>query len=156
MKPKHRRFLLVVASLAVMGAGLSATLYAFNDNIVFFYTPSQLAEKKAEAGFNAARSMRIGGLVKQGSVKNLPASGLQFTITDLTGEVVATYSGLVPSLFREGQGVVAQGKLDENGILRAESILAKHDENYMPREVVDTLKSSGRWQEGGVSPKETQ
>ncbi len=133
----------------MMALGVSAILYAFNDNIVFFYTPTQLAQKKQESGFNASRSMRIGGIVKTHSVKNLPVGGLRFAITDLTADIVVTYTGLVPSLFREGQGVVAQGKLSEDGSLVAETILAKHDENYMPREVVDALKASGRWQEEG-------
>ncbi len=149
MKPKHRRLIFIVASLAVMGAGLTAILYAFNDNIVFFYTPSQLAEKRLDKGFDSKRSMRIGGLVKQGSIKNLAAGGVDFTITDLTADMQVTYHGLVPSLFREGQGVVAQGKLDENGRMIAETILAKHDEKYMPREVVEALKASGRWEEDG-------
>lgn len=148
MKPKHRRLVFLLASLAVMGLGLTAILSAFSDNLVFFYTPSQLAEKQKAPGFDAARSMRIGGLVKAGSVKNLPGGGIRFAITDMTADTAVTYQGLVPSLFREGQGVVAQGTLASDGSLKAETILAKHDEKYMPREVVEALKASGRWQEG--------
>lgn len=154
MKPKHKRLLLVVSSLLVMAASAAAILYSFRDNMVFFFTPTQLAAKQAQPDFDAAREMRIGGLVKAGSIVNLPEGGLKFTITDLSAERDVTYHGLVPSLFREGQGVVAQGTLNADGSLNARSILAKHDEKYMPRDVVDALKASGQWKEGeGATPR---
>ncbi len=149
MKPKYKRMRLIALCLLVMGAGLAGILYAFNDSLVFFYTPTQLAEKKQQGTFNPTRALRIGGLVKQGSVKSLPTSGVSFAVTDLNADIPVVYRGLMPSLFREGQGVVAQGMLDDAGVLQAEQILAKHDENYMPREVMDALKASGQWREDG-------
>lgn len=145
MKPKHQRLRFVLLSILVMGGAAALLLKSFQDNLVFFYTPTQWQEKSAEAGFDGSREVRIGGLVKQGSMVS-NSDALRFTITDLTHEVAVTYRGMVPSLFREGQGVVAQGRFDA-ATLRATTILAKHDENYMPREVVDQLKSSGRWQQ---------
>lgn len=153
MKPKHKRLLMVTGSVALMAVAAAAILYSLKDNLVFFYTPTQLAEKKAAAEFDGSRPLRVGGLVKQGSVVNLPEGGIRFTITDLSQELPVTYRGLVPSLFRDNQGVVAQGTMGEDGILNAETILAKHDENYMPREVVDALKASGRWEEGATYGK---
>ena len=149
MKAKHKRLWLVVLSLFSLALGTGAILRAFGDNLVFFYTPTQLTEKRQQAGFNFNQTMRIGGLVKAHSVTNLPGGGIRFVITDLNSQLPVIYKGFVPSLFREGQGVVAQGRLDKNSILVAEQILAKHDENYMPREVMDALKSSGRWREEG-------
>lgn len=145
MKPKHQRLRFVLLSLLVMGGSAALLLKSFQDNLVFFYTPTQWQEKSAMAGFDAGREVRIGGLVKTGSIVT-EGNAMRFTITDLTHEMAVTYRGMVPSLFREGQGVVAQGRV-ENDTLRATTILAKHDENYMPREVVDQLKSSGRWQQ---------
>ena len=146
MKPKHQRLWIVLASILVMSLGVAAILYSFSDNLVFFYTPSQLSEKEHAAGFDRSRILRIGGLVKKGSIKNMDDGGIRFIVTDLTVEIPVTYKGMMPSLFREGQGVVAQGALAEDGSIRAQSILAKHDESYMPREVVDALKASGKWQ----------
>ncbi|MES2985018.1 MAG: cytochrome c maturation protein CcmE [Pseudomonadota bacterium] len=147
MKPKHKRLLFVLGSLAVMGLAATAILISFRDNMVFFYTPTQLNEKRHEARFDATRALRIGGLVKHGSIVNTPG-GIRFTITDLTTDIPASYRGLVPSLFRDGQGVVAQGVLAADGSITAATILAKHDETYMPRDVVDALKASGKWQGG--------
>ncbi len=144
MKPKHARLRFLLLSLLVMGLAATAILYSFRDNMVFFYTPTQLAQKLTEPGFDASHTLRIGGLVKQGSIVNLPQGGIVFTVTDLKTEQTATYSGMIPSLFHDGQGVVAQGRLDGK-MIKAETILAKHDETYMPREVVEELKKSGRW-----------
>lgn len=151
MKAKHRRLRNLLIGLLVMGMGLAAVLYAFNDNIVFFYTPTQIKERKE--AIDTSRVMRIGGVVKKGSVKNHGPNTLTFIITDLTNELPVIYSGMVPSLFREGQGVVAQGTLSADGKFTAVTILAKHDETYMPREVVEELKRSGRWQEYGTYKK---
>jgi cytochrome c-type biogenesis protein CcmE len=147
MKPKHRRLLFVLGCLAVMSLGAAIILSSLRDTMIFFYTPTQLAEKKSAADFNPNQALRIGGLVKNGSIHNVDGGGIRFTITDLSAEVNTTYKGLVPSLFRDGQGVVAQGTLQADGSMIAETILAKHDENYMPREVMDALKKSGRWNE---------
>ncbi len=149
MKPKHRRLIFILASLAVMAGAAALILSSLRDTMIFFYTPTQLAEKQKTPEFHADQTLRIGGLVKKGSVKNLKEGGIRFIITDLNRDIEVTYRGLVPSLFRDGQGVVAHGKLDANGAMIAETILAKHDETYMPRQVVDQLKASGRWQEDG-------
>ncbi len=145
MKPKHRRLLFLLGALVVMGGAVALILSSFEDNLVFFYTPTQLTEKQKTPDFRADRALRIGGLVKAGSVKNDTDNTLHFVITDLSHEVSVTYRGLVPSLFREGQGVVAQGTLAADGSIAAETILAKHDEKYMPREVMEELKKSGEW-----------
>lgn len=152
MKARHSRLLLIIGSLALMALAATLVLRALNDTMIFFYTPSQLVEKKAQAGFRAGNSLRIGGLVKQGSITNLAQGGIRFTITDLSHDIPVTYRGLVPSLFRDNQGVVAQGRLTPEGVLAAQTILAKHDETYMPRAVVEQLKASGRWQDGKAAP----
>lgn len=145
-----------MGSLVVMALAASAILYSFRENMLFFYTPTQLVAKHTAPDFDRSRPLRIGGLVKAGSIKNKRDRGIIFTITDLHAEVKVIYRGLVPSLFREHQGVVAQGVLDAKGVLIAETILAKHDEKYMPREVVDALKASGKWQEDGGYRKSPQ
>ena len=156
MKAKHQRLCFLLGCLVMMGLGITAILYAFNDNLIFFYTPTQLEAKMQEPGFDPSRGFRLGGLVKKGSVKNLRDGGIRFAITDLNHERNVVYRGMIPSLFRENQGVVAQGTLGANGELQAATILAKHDEQYMPREVVDALKASGRWREdGGYRKKAT-
>jgi len=143
MTRKRRRLYLVLGGLALLAVVSALVLSAFSDNIVFFYSPSDLQTKNVPDG----RSIRIGGLVESGSVKR-EADGrtLDFRVTDGNRGVPVIYKGDVPDLFREGQGVVAEGKLD-HGTFRAASVLAKHDENYMPPEVVDALKRSGHWQE---------
>jgi cytochrome c-type biogenesis protein CcmE len=122
-------------------------LSAFSSNLVFFYSPSDL---RAQA-ISAARRMRIGGLVEDGSVKRGADSQVAFRITDGKTDVAVVYHGILPDLFREGQGVVAEGRLEPGGVFDASTILAKHDERYMPREVVDALKKSGHWQEGAAN-----
>jgi cytochrome c-type biogenesis protein CcmE len=143
MTRKRRRLYLVLGGLALLAVVSALVLSAFSENIVLFYSPSDLQAKNVPDG----RSIRIGGLVENGSVKR-EADGrtLDFRVTDGNKAVPVIYKGDVPDLFREGQGVVAEGKLD-HGTFRAASVLAKHDENYMPREVVDALKRSGHWQE---------
>lgn len=146
MTRKRRRLYVVLGGLVLLGIVSALVLSAISDNLVFFYSPSDLEAKKVPDG----RSIRLGGLVENGSVKR-EADGrtLDFRITDGNIGVAVVYKGDVPDLFREGQGVVAEGKLD-HGTFRAASVLAKHDENYMPREVVDALKRSGHWQETGT------
>ena len=108
---------------------------------MFFYSPSELAEKQ----LSSTQSIRIGGLVEEGSVNRGEKGLVTFTVTDLVGSVMVEYVGLLPDLFREGQGIVAQGRLLDNGVFVADQVLAKHDENYMPSEVADALRESGQW-----------
>lgn len=141
MTRKRRRLIVVLAGLAMLGAATALVLSAFDDNLVFFYSPSDLQAKSVPEG----RRVRIGGLVEPGSVKRAGKT-LDFRVTDGNSAVAVTYSGVVPDLFREGQGVVAEGTLGSDGTFRAASVLAKHDENYMPPEVADALKKAGHWQ----------
>jgi cytochrome c-type biogenesis protein CcmE len=143
---KGRRLTLIGAALCVVAFAAGLALYALRDNIVFFYGPSELAQKDVQPG---AR-LRVGGLVKTGSLVK-SGDDASFVITDNAHDVAVTYQGPLPDLFREGQGVVAEGVLEAPGKFRADIVLAKHDERYMPREVVDALKKQGRWQEGGGS-----
>jgi len=144
MTRKGRRLALIAAALGVAAIALGLALYALTDNIVFFLSPSEVVAKNIQPG---AR-LRIGGLVLPGSVTRSADETIDFAITDGKNQIEVSYRGLTPDLFREGQGVVAEGALDAPGRLRADTILAKHDERYMPREVVEELKKEGRWQEG--------
>jgi len=142
---KGRRLTLIGVALCVVAFAVGLGLYALRDSIVFFYGPSEIAEKNVQPG---AR-LRVGGLVKPGTLVRSANERISFVITDNAHDVAVTYQGQVPDLFREGQGVVAEGVLEAPGKFHADTILAKHDERYMPREVVDALKKQGRWQEGG-------
>jgi cytochrome c-type biogenesis protein CcmE len=146
---RSRRLALIAVALAVIGFAAGVALYALRDNIVFFYSPSEVAEKSVQPG---AR-LRIGGLVKPDTLVKSSGQNIVFIVTDGAHDLKVAYQGLLPDLFREGQGVVAEGVLAAPGELRAETILAKHDEKYMPREVVEALKKQGRWQEGEASAK---
>lgn len=143
LKRKHRRLGFVVAGMACLLVAAALVLNAFEDNLVFFYGPSELAEKDIPEG----RRFRLGGLVEEGSVNRLD-DGLtvEFVITDLAAVVAVSYRGPLPDLFREGQGVVTEGKMAAGGVFIADSVLAKHDETYMPAEVADALKAAGQWQ----------
>jgi cytochrome c-type biogenesis protein CcmE len=143
MSRRQRRLILIGLSLAVLGLAAALALSALRDTIIFFHSPSEVAEKKIGPGTR----IRIGGLVKEGSLKR---DGVQarFEVTDGGASLPVSYSGVLPDLFREGQGVVAEGALEPGGTFRADTVLAKHDENYMPREVVDALKKQGVWQHG--------
>lgn len=145
MKRKHRRLFFVLTGMAALGAAATLVLNSFQDNLVFFYTPSDLSQKDISEG----QRFRIGGLVEEGSVRRL-GDGLtvEFSVTDLTATVPVTYHGVLPDLFREGQGVVAEGFLIGDGVFKAEEVLAKHDEKYMPPEVAEALKKSGQWRGG--------
>ncbi len=145
MTRKGRRLTLIGVALCVVAFAVGLGLYALRDSIVFFYGPSEIAEKNVQPG---AR-LRVGGLVKPGTLVRSANERISFVITDNAHDVAVTYQGQVPDLFREGQGVVAEGVLEAPGKFHADTILAKHDERYMPREVVDALKKQGRWQEGG-------
>jgi cytochrome c-type biogenesis protein CcmE len=139
MKPRHKRFVLI--GVGVAGLALSATLVlsAFQKNLVFFFTPSQVAANEAPVG----KSFRIGGLVEKGSVKR-EADGVtvQFVVTDTAKSLPVLYKGILPDLFREGKGVVTQGRLGPDGLFRAEEVLAKHDENYMPPAAQDAINKA--------------
>jgi cytochrome c-type biogenesis protein CcmE len=143
MSPKRKRLWLLLGSLGVLGAAAALVLSALSDNIVFFYSPSQLAEKHVPP----ARRFRLGGLVEKGSVQK-KGDEVSFRVTDLKQDVEVVYRGILPDLFREGQGVIAEGALGSDGTFVAREVLAKHDEKYMPPEVARALKESGRWQEG--------
>jgi cytochrome c-type biogenesis protein CcmE len=147
MTRKHQRLGLLALGMAALAGATALVLSAFSSNLVFFYSPSDL---KAQA-ISADRRLRIGGLVEDGSVKRGADSRIAFRITDGKNDLAVVYHGVLPDLFREGQGVVAEGRLDRGGVFDASTILAKHDERYMPREVVDALKKSGHWQEGGAA-----
>jgi cytochrome c-type biogenesis protein CcmE len=139
VKPKHQRLaLLGLGALALAGAA-ALVLTAFEDNLVFFHTPSELATKAPAPGLR----LRIGGLVEEGSVVK-QGNEVRFKVTDMAHTVPVAYRGLLPDLFREGQGVVAEGHF-KDGVFTASEVLAKHDENYMPAEVVEALKKSGEW-----------
>jgi len=144
MTRRKRRLVLISTALAAFGLALGLVLIALRDNIVFFYGPSELAQRAPHEG----QRLRIGGLVKQGSLLHEGDSTVRFAVTDTRQEVEVTYTGVLPDLFREGQGVVAEGTLGGDKIFHADSILAKHDERYMPREVADALKKQGVWREG--------
>ncbi len=127
MKPRQKRFLLIAASLAVLGIATALILSAFRENLVFFFSPSDIVAKKAPA----ERTFRMGGMVETGSVKR-DGVEVRFLVTDTANTVPVVYKGILPDLFKEGKGVVAQGKLGPDGVFRASEVLAKHDENYMP------------------------
>jgi cytochrome c-type biogenesis protein CcmE len=133
----------------VLGLALGLVLFALRDNIVFFYGPSELAQKVPKAG----QRLRIGGLVKQGSLVRQGDQTVRFAVTDTKQDIEVTYRGMLPDLFREGQGVVAEGTLGVDKVFHASSILAKHDERYMPGDVADALKKQGVWREGAHAAK---
>ncbi|MFO1415256.1 MAG: cytochrome c maturation protein CcmE [Burkholderiales bacterium] len=136
MKARHRRFAWIAAGVAVLGIAVALVLNAFQSNLVFFFTPTQVAQKEAPQG----RPFRIGGLVEDGSLKRIPNSvEVQFVVTDTAQRVPVVYAGLLPDLFKEGKGVVAQGSLGPDGRFHATEVLAKHDENYMPPEAKDAV-----------------
>jgi cytochrome c-type biogenesis protein CcmE len=139
---KQRRLYFVVLGMLALGAATVLVLTAVGDGMVYFYTPNDLQTKHV----GTDRRIRLGGLVQKGSVVK-DGSHVSFIITDLMATVPASYVGVLPDLFREGQGVVAEGKLDGQGTFQASEVLAKHDENYMPKEVADSLKKSGHWKD---------
>jgi cytochrome c-type biogenesis protein CcmE len=143
MTRKQRRLALIGAGLAVLGLAAALVLFALKDSIVFFNSPSDLVEKHIGPG---AR-LRLGGLVETGSVKRGDNLNVRFEVTDGNHAVAVAYQGILPDLFREGQGVVAEGALDASGVFRADTVLAKHDEKYMPKEVADALKKQGHWKD---------
>ena len=141
MKARHRRFAWIGAGVVVLGAAAALILNAFQSNLVFFFTPSQVTAKEAPQG----RPFRIGGMVEAGSLQRKPNSvDVQFVVTDTAQRVPVVYSGLLPDLFKEGKGVVAQGSLGPDGTFHATEVLAKHDENYMPPEAKEAIDQAHR------------
>jgi cytochrome c-type biogenesis protein CcmE len=143
MTRKQRRLVLIGSAVAVLGIAVALILNALRDSIVFFNSPSDVVEKHVPAGTR----IRLGGLVKNGSVVRGNNMAVRFEVTDGKNGIAVNYQGALPDLFREGQGVVAEGALDAGGTFKADSILAKHDETYMPKEVADALKRSGHWKD---------
>ena len=136
MTPRRKRMAIALGAVAVVGAATALVLNAFQSNLVFFYTPTQIEAKEAPSG----RTFRLGGLVVEGSVKR-DGVKVNFEVTDTAKTVPVQFSGILPDLFKEGKGVVAQGQL-ENGVFQAKEVLAKHDENYMPPEAAEALKNA--------------
>lgn len=134
MKTRHKRLVIALGALAVLGTAVALVLNAFNSNLVFFYSPTQIAAHEAPSG----RTFRLGGLVEAGTVKRDGVT-VSFTVTDTAKTIPVVYQGILPDLFKEGKGVVAQGQL-HNGVFEAKEVLAKHDENYMPPEAAEALK----------------
>ena len=144
MTRKQTRLTIIVSGLALLGMAVGLVLSALQDSIVFFYTPSEISQKNIAAGTR----IRLGGLVEKGSLVKGVDGLVTFSVTDMTKSMTVSFKGLLPDLFREGQGVVTEGLTNADGIFRADSVLAKHDEKYMPREIVDKLKAQGQWREG--------
>ena len=147
MKPKHKRLLMVGLSLATLAVAAVLVLRALNENLVFFFSPTMVAEKQPAP----EQRFRVGGLVEAGSVQRQDGQA-RFVLTDGAHTVNVVFGGALPDLFREGQGVVADGALDAQGVFVAREVLAKHDENYMPPEVAEALKKSGHWKDGEPAP----
>lgn len=148
MTRKGRRLLVISCAAGVLFVAAGLVLFALNDTIVFFRSPSEIAAEDTRPGTR----LRLGGLVKDGSVQHTDGTHVRFVVTDGGADMGVTYVGLLPDLFREGQGVIAEGVLAPDGSFTADSVLAKHDETYMPKEVADALKKQGVWKEGEGTP----
>jgi cytochrome c-type biogenesis protein CcmE len=144
MTRKQTRLAIILSSLAVGAFAVGLILYAISDTIVFFYTPSEIAEKNVQPGTR----FRLGGLVEAGSIVKESTTVTTFVVTDTVATLKVRHEGQLPDLFREGQGVVAEGATGADGVFVADTVLAKHDENYMPKDVADRLKEKGVWKEG--------
>ncbi len=157
MTRKQRRLALIGGGLAVLGVAVALVLFAMKDTIVFFNSPTDIVEKAVRPGTR----IRLGGLVKPGSVERGENLSVRFEVTDGNKSIRVGYSGILPDLFREGQGIVTEGSLDANGVFKADTVLAKHDETYMPKEVADSLKKQGHWKSekgygGGAEAQRTK
>lgn len=148
MTRKKRRLTLIGTALSLVGLAVGISLYALRDTIVFFYGPTEYAAKAPVPGTR----LRIGGLVENGTFRREGNQTVRFAVTDTKNDVKVTYTGLLPDLFREGQGAVVEGTVGRDGLFVADTVLAKHDERYMPREVADALKKQGVWKEGSEKP----
>ena len=143
MTRKQRRLVLISVGVGVLGIAAGLVLTALTDSIVFFNSPTDVVEKKVQPGSR----IRLGGLVKPGTLQRGDQLAVRFEVTDGNRAIAVSYQGILPDLFREGQGVVAEGTLEPGGGFKADSVLAKHDEKYMPKEVADALKKQGHWKE---------
>ena len=150
MTRRGRRVAVIATSGTVLAAALGLVLFAMGDSIVYFRAPTEIV-----ASPRPGARIRLGGLVETGSLKRGSDQRIEFAVTDGNASVPVRYRGLLPDLFREGQGVVTEGAMTESGLFVADTVLARHDETYMPREVVDALKAQGRWQEGAATPRRT-
>lgn len=148
MTRKQRRLAFLSGGLAVLGVAATLILTALSDTIVFFYGPGEAIARLDKGELSPGQRVRLGGLVEAGSVARDAGQPVHFTVTDGNANVSVVYAGLLPDLFREGQGVVTQGSFGADRVFTADEVLAKHDEKYMPPEVADALKKSGRWKEG--------
>lgn len=149
LRKKQRIMVLVFGAVALALSTILVSL-AMRDSIVFFFGPTELMAKEADGEIGPERRLRVGGMVVEESVVRGDGETVRFRVTDMESEVDVTYTGILPDLFAEGQGVVAEGYF-ENGRFRAETVLAKHDEKYMPREVEDAIKKAGRWKDGAAA-----
>lgn len=143
MTRKQKRLSIILGGLAILGLAMGLVLYALRDTIVFFYTPSEVVEKNVGPG----QRLRLGGIVEKDSVKKGEGTRVTFVVTDTLKAMSVTFDGQLPDLFREGQGVVAEGVTQPDGSFLADTVLAKHDEKYMPKDLADKLKEKGVWQE---------
>jgi cytochrome c-type biogenesis protein CcmE len=148
MTRKQRRLALIGSGLAVLAVATGLVLFALNDSIVFFNSPTDVVEK----GVRPGERIRLGGLVANDSIQRGDKLLVHFKVTDGNKDISVAYTGILPDLFREGQGVVTEGTLGADGVFQADTVLAKHDENYMPREVSDALKKQGHWEGKGPPP----
>ncbi|HRN81776.1 MULTISPECIES: cytochrome c maturation protein CcmE [Nitrosomonas] len=148
MKPRHKKMAVIALSVSALTVAVVLVLNAFQSNLVFFFSPSQVAAKEAPIG----KSFRIGGLVEEGSLKREgDGTTLKFAITDTAEVIRVVYTGILPDLFKEGKGVVAQGKMADDGIFYADEVLAKHDENYMPPEAASALEQAAKAQKTSLA-----
>lgn len=152
MTRKQRRSIFIVSGMAVLGLAAFLVLSALQDSIVFFYSPTDIEAKNVEVG----RRIRIGGLVAEGSVQRNGGTAVNFDVSDGAKTIQVEFNGLLPDLFREGQGIVAEGRLEAPGRFAADTVLAKHDENYMPAEVAESLKKQGVWKGEGEGDAQTR
>ncbi len=149
MKPRHKKLAIIASGVVALGVASILVLNAFQSNLVFFFSPSQVIAKEAPIG----KSFRIGGLVEEGSVEREDHSTtVRFAVTDTIQAIPVVYKGILPDLFREGKGIVAQGKISANGIFEADEVLAKHDENYMPPEAAEALEQAAKAQKASLVP----
>src|SRR5437763_7912152 len=149
MTRKQRRLTIIGGSLAVLALAAALVLNALRDSIVFFSTPTMVAEKHVESG----KRFRLGGRVQPGALPRGDNLAVRFEVADGGAKLPVAYKGILPDMFREGQGVVAEGALDANGVFKADAVLAKHDETYMPKDVADALKKQGHWKDDyGAKP----
>jgi cytochrome c-type biogenesis protein CcmE len=150
MKPRHKRLAAIIGGVALLGTAVGLVLYAFTSNLVFSFTPSQVAAGEVPRD----RSFRIGGLVQVGSVKRVPESlAVRFIVTDTAHSIPVAFSGTLPDLFREGKGIVAQGRVGSDGVFHASEVLAKHDENYMPPDAAHALEQAQKANKTLIMPK---